>query len=82
MVILLRIAGWLSPILGVLIGVLIFTGIAKPPATRVTGITAVVLGVIYFIVFHSIADSIRAFLSIEENSKKIATLLEEKKNTT
>lgn len=77
--IVLRIGGWLSPVLGTLIGILLFMGVTKPNIPKISGITAIVLGIIYFLLLHGIADVIKAFLSIEENSKKIASLLEENK---
>lgn len=74
-----RVAGWLSPILGLISGILIFSG-AKLPNYKITSITAIALGVIYFLIFHVIADFIRAFLSMAEDSKKIVSLLEDQKN--
>ncbi len=78
--VLLRVAGWISPILGFISGILVFAG-AKLPNYKVTAITAVALGVIYFLIFHVIADFIRAFLSMVEDSRKIVSLLEEQKNS-
>ncbi len=45
--VLLRVAGWISPILGFISGILVFAG-AKLPNYKVTAITAVALGGIYF----------------------------------
>jgi len=74
-----RILGWLAPVSGIVVGLLIFLGITVPGTAKLTGIISILLGLLYCLIFHSMADFTRAFLSIERNSRKIAISLDEKK---
>jgi hypothetical protein len=71
-----KVLAFISGGVGFVFFLVILIGGGTPETPRVTSILALVLGFIYLVLFYTIAEVLRLFLDIEENTRKTGELLE------
>lgn len=73
-----KILAFVAAGLGFVFFVVILIAGGAPETPRATSILALVLGIIYFLLFYTIAEVLHLFLDIEENTRRTNEILERK----
>jgi len=73
-----KILAYVAGGLGVIFFLVILIAGGGPETPRVTSLLALALGIIYFLLFYTIAEVLHLILDIEENTRRTSELLERK----
>jgi len=65
-----KIMGWVSVVVGVISGLVIFIGGGTPEAPRSTGFIGLLLGLVYFFIFSMASEVITLLLDIRNKLEK------------
>ncbi len=59
-----KVLAWVSLVVGIIAGIVIFIGGGTPEAPRTTGFIGILLGIVYFFIFFTASEVIKLLLDI------------------